>query len=166
MTEPDTQPIYEDRRKPQPLLRVTEVDPKRLERLEADVDALKQQSAARDERIKNLTTNIDSTLSKLDNLDEVLRGNGKEGLSSIVRRLESKMDDFPEMIRNQVELAIERIERNLNTNKMKTITREQIKAYNEEEGSWYDFKKEWVRPLMMIVLSAIIGGLISHYLFP
>lgn len=139
-------------------IRVTEIDSERITRLEAAVEQIK---GAQIEQGHQITKT-----------DEAIRGNGKEGLNSIVRRTEEKLDallgTIEKMIERQVGAAIEKLNHDLsgkiNTHRMRAITREEIQAYNKETeaGSWPEFRRTWLFPIVMMVISALMSAGLTY----
>jgi hypothetical protein len=117
---------------------------------------------------------INRTDIKIEKLDEAIRGNGKEGLNSIVRRMDSVLselnDSIESGIKQHVSSAIEnlelRLQNKINSSKLRAITQDEIDKYNEKPGGWQEFRRTWLFPLILIVISTIVGGWISHVMWP
>jgi chromosome segregation ATPase len=153
-----------------PTLRVTEVDPGRLGHLEEAISELRRDLTAKGIQIGSLANDLAKTDARVEKIDEAIRGNGKEGLNSIVRRTEEKLDALNEFIektvKEQIEAAIKllelRVESQVNTEKFRAITQKEIDAYSERPGSWLEFRKTWIFPIGIMIISSLISAALTY----
>lgn len=148
------------------IVRVVELDDKRVNHIQGLVEDLKTMLYnLREDAVKRGAT-MDRIETQTVKLDESIRGNGKEGLNSVVARIESQVDDMPRMIKEEVAHAAVNMQVNMNTAKIKAITRDEIKAAMESPGGWMEFRQKWLFPILLSVITLLLGGLIGRFVFP
>ena len=80
--------------------------------MEKDIAELKEDMAAKDIQLEGLGTAIHKTEMSIDKIDEAIRGNGKEGLNSIVKRMDATLTaltgSLNASIATQINAAIEK----------------------------------------------------------
>lgn len=145
-----------------PIQRVVELDDKRVNRIEGVVEDLKSAFYVLREEAGKRTSAIDRLQTSVDRLDEAIRGNGKEGLNSVVARLEDRLDEIPRMIEEKVRSAILNMSLELNTTKIRAITQEEIERAGEKPGGWQEFRKTWLFPVVLMVVSALISAGLTY----
>ncbi len=152
------------------VVRVTEIDTERLSKLEIAVDNLRTDGISRQHQMTEITKSN-------ERLEHAVFGNGKEGLQKTVMRMELKMDtiytfieELPEMLEEKIDLAITRFGMQVNTGKMKTIAREEadrkVKETETAPGSWGEFRKSWLFPVLLAILCTLAGGWAARAFLP
>lgn len=144
----------------QTVIKVVEIDPDRLRKLEQDVADMRTEGAVKKAEMGTLQKTMDRVV-------DVIFGNGKPGLKQQVPEVATKVDSIQTVVAD-----IQRTVNGLNekgvfsTQKMKAITREVIDNEALKPGTWQTFVKTWGVPIVLIILSSLIGGYIGHSVFP
>ena len=149
------------------IIRVTEVDTDKLKHFEEAISRLREDSAVRQGQ-------MDQLQKGQERLEHAVFGNGKEGLTQTVTRMELKVDhiyqfieDIPELIVDKVTHALDRFALNINTGKMKAIARDEARRFSEAPGGWMEFRSKLLLPLLFSVITALIGAYIgARFLAP
>lgn len=166
----------DDRRK---ILRVVEADPERLTEIKQQLNEQDRQLDEHRQELTNLRTEaehrtkiIEKVEKTTEKLDEAIRGNGKEGLNQQVAELKTKvgdmsgkLDNLLDQLKDSADFALR-----MNTGKFRTIAREEIRAELKEAagapGGWAEFRKSFLFPTIMIIVSVVIGGWLNKLFFP
>jgi hypothetical protein len=110
-------------------------------------------------------------------LNHAVFGKGKEGLQTTIVRLKDNLDNavkalegLPSLMESKVDDVMERMALTMiNTQKVRAISQEEIRKDRKENddapGSWGEFRKTWLVPILLIIASLILGRL-SNLIFP
>ncbi|MCI0551277.1 MAG: hypothetical protein L0287_10000 [Anaerolineae bacterium] len=149
-----------------PIQRVVELDDKRVNHIQGLIEDMKEEMSGLREGANARQSTLDRIETQTNKLDEDIRGNGKEGLKATVARLDGKLSAIPQQIEDRVKTAVANVTLSINTGKMRAISQEEIKRAMESPGGWYEFRKSWLFPAMLIILSSLISGYIGNKFFP
>jgi len=116
---------------------------------------------------------LKAVLRAVVKLEHAVFGNGKEGLQIVVDRIDNRMDASEQHQKiveekiDAIQLGIQDIRRGmLDSRTVRAITKEEIQKYKketlEEPGSWMEFRKTWLFPTMMMVISALISAGLTY----
>lgn len=127
-------------------------------------------------RAKHRTKMIEKVENSLVKVDETIRGNGKEGLNQRMGKLEEKLDELLDVLQDAADFALR-----MNTGKFRAITRDEIekstvlfKALAQEEirkalespGMWLEFRNKWLFPIILSVVTGLIGAWVGSHFIP
>ena len=116
----------------------------------------------------------DQEQRRLERLEATVYGNGTEGMQIAMSRVEEQLKSIseclagiPDLVEQKVNRAIADLKPSLmDTDKVKLMVREAIeddKEKNKEApGSWAEFRKTWLFPVVMMVVSALISAGLTY----
>lgn len=156
----------EEHRENPPIQRVVELDDKRVNHIQGLVEDLKTSFYTLRSDAEKRQQALERLERTTEKLDEAIRGNGKEGLNTTVGRLEDQLDAMPRMIEDAVRAAMTQMSINLNTAKIRAITQEEIKKALDAPGGWSEFRRSWLFPVVLGIITTVVGFVVGRVLLP
>lgn len=107
-------------------------------------------------------------------LEHTVFGNGKEGLTIVVDRIDNRLDNVEREIGalsetlGSVHEGVQSLQKNtIDSKTVRAITQEEIRKYNKEvldaPGTWGEFRKSFMFPVILMVLSSFVTAALTYW---